>query len=184
MISRVNFLKSLTLFVLRSKIVSQSELFHFMKPKISYIYLRCLKESLILQGVSHFGAGGAIGFDTIAALCVLEIREIYPQIALDLILPCKDQSNTWDELNKRTYNYILSNADSVEYISDKYAAGCMYERNRRLVDGSRYCIAYSTHNSGGTAYTCSYASKRNLEIINIYDMLRRNTPYTSDIQNT
>lgn len=146
--------------------------------------LNRVTESLILQGVSHFRAGGAIGFDTIAALCILEIREIYPQIALDLILPCKDQSNTWDELNKRTYNYILSNADSVEYISDKYTTGCMYERNRRLVDGSKYCIAYCTHNSGGTAYTCSYASKRNLEIINIYDMLRRNTPYTSDIQNT
>ncbi|MBR5601265.1 MAG: DUF1273 family protein, partial [Clostridia bacterium] len=42
-------------------------------------------------GAVHFRAGGAVGFDTLAALCVLEQKKYYPQIKLDLILPCRDQ---------------------------------------------------------------------------------------------
>ena len=39
---------------------------------------------LIHQGVIYFGAGGALGFDTLAALTVLELKAEYPQ----MITPC------------------------------------------------------------------------------------------------
>lgn len=35
-------------------------------------------ESLIKEGYLFFGAGGALGFDTIAALVVLKLKEKYP----------------------------------------------------------------------------------------------------------
>ena len=43
---------------------------------------------LIEQGYRYFGAGGALGFDTLAAQVVLRLRERYPQIRLILVLPC------------------------------------------------------------------------------------------------
>lgn len=48
---------------------------------------------LIDQGVIYYGAGGAIGFDTLAAQTIIELREDYPQIKLILIIPCRNQSD-------------------------------------------------------------------------------------------
>lgn len=49
-------------------------------------------ENLILKGVCYFGAGGALGFDTLAALTVLELKQQYPLIKLILVLPCPKQA--------------------------------------------------------------------------------------------
>ena len=127
---------------------------------------------LIAMGAKNFRLGGAVGFDTIAALSVLEAKEKHPHIKLDLILPCRDQTDKWDEYNVTAYNYILSRADSVSYVCDKYRRGCMYERNRRLVDGSDMVIAYLERTSGGSAYTYRYAKEKGVEIINIYDIVK------------
>lgn len=129
-------------------------------------------ESLILRGATSFRAGGAMGFDTVAALCVLELKEFYPSITLDLILPCRDQTNGWDRENIRAYNYVLSRADSVQFLYDSYRAGCMHDRNRALVDGSDVCIAYLERSVGGSAYTYTYALKAGLEVINIYELIK------------
>ncbi len=40
--------------------------------------------TLIEQGYRYFGAGGALGFDTLAAQAVLRLRERYPQIRRSL----------------------------------------------------------------------------------------------------
>ncbi len=127
---------------------------------------------LIAMGAKSFRLGGAVGFDTIAALSVLEAKEKYPHITLDLILPCRDQANGWDEHNLRAYNYILSCADSISYVCDSYKKGCMHERNRRLVDGSDIVVAYLERKNGGSAFTYNYAKEKGLEIINIYDIIK------------
>ena len=44
--------------------------------------------AMIQQGVIYFGAGGALGFDTMAAQTVLAFREQYPHINLIQVLPC------------------------------------------------------------------------------------------------
>ena len=48
---------------------------------------------LIKNGYSYFGAGGALGFDTIATQTVLHLKERYPHTKLILVLPCIDQAN-------------------------------------------------------------------------------------------
>lgn len=48
------------------------------------------------RGARIFRAGGAQGFDTVAALKVLELREQLPGLRLELILPCRDQTAGWD----------------------------------------------------------------------------------------
>lgn len=129
--------------------------------------LKQVLESLIERGACCFRAGGAMGFDTVAALCVLELREKHPHIRLDLKLPCRDQTKNWSDAEKMVYEYILSQAETVEYVTDHYTTWCMHERNRRLVNGSQVCIAYLTETRGGTAYTFGYALEKGLEVINI-----------------
>lgn len=122
---------------------------------------------LIEQGVKFFGAGGALGFDTLAAQTVLKLKGRFPHIRLILVLPCKDQTKSWKEEDKIIYNNIMAKADKAVYTSEYYYNGCMHTRNRHLVDNSQFCICYLTENKGGTAYTVDYAKKKGLKIFNV-----------------
>lgn len=122
---------------------------------------------LIEQGYCYFGAGGALGFDTIAAQTVLNLRKKYEQVKLILVLPCYSQAERWGSRDKQIYEEIKKSADKVVFTSDEYTKGCMQKRNRYLVDNSSVCVCYLTKNVGGTAYTVNYAQKKRLEIVNI-----------------
>lgn len=126
--------------------------------------------ALVDRGARDFRAGGALGFDMLAALKVLELRETLP-LRLVLCLPCRDQTRGWDAPSCRAYRYVLDRADEVHYTADRYTQSCMLERDRALVDGSDVCVAYCIQNRGGTFYTCSYALKRDVELINLADEL-------------
>ena len=70
---------------------------------------------LIEQGYRYFGAGGALGFDTLAAQAVLRLRERYPQIRLILVLPCLNQTRGWPQADIDTYEEIKRCADKATY---------------------------------------------------------------------
>lgn len=129
--------------------------------------LKTKLSALINIGYQFFMAGGALGFDTIAAQTVLELKEKYTHIKLILVLPCPNQTRGWNDTDKQIYDYIKSRADKVVYTSQEYWRGCMHKRNRHLVDNSSVCICYLTEDTGGTAYTVKYAKMKQLKIINI-----------------
>lgn len=124
-------------------------------------------ERLIQEGVREFCAGGALGFDTLAALRVLEFKKQYPDVRLVLILPCKDQTKYWSESDISVYENIRECADEVIYTSEHSYSGCMHVRNRALVDRSSWCVCCLIQARGGTKYTVGYAQKKGLRIINV-----------------
>ena len=121
----------------------------------------------IEQGYRYFGTGGALGFDTLAAQTVLELKSKYPEIKLILVLPCENQTLGWERADIDEYERIKAAADKVVYTSKVYYSGCMHKRNRHLVDNSSLCICFLTEQSGGTAYTANYAQSQGLKIINV-----------------
>lgn len=131
---------------------------------------RRLEETILRlyrRGVRYFGAGGALGFDTLAAQVVLRLREECPGVKLILVLPCPSQAKGWKPEDVAEYEQIKSQANEVVYTSQEYTRGCMHKRNRYLVDHSGVCVCYLTKDSGGTAYTVRYAKAHGLEIINL-----------------
>jgi uncharacterized phage-like protein YoqJ len=124
-------------------------------------------EPLIDNGYCYFGAGGALGFDTIAAQTVLGLKKKHPEIKLILVLPCKNQTRGWEEKDVSVYESIIEQADKVVYTQEHYDRGCMFKRNRHLVDNSSVCVAYLTEEKGGTAYTVNYANQKGVKVINI-----------------
>lgn len=121
------------------------------------------------EGVCYFGAGGALGFDTLAAQTVLRLREQYDRLRLILVLPCRGQEETWSPEDRQVYREILSRADKAVYLADRYEEGCMRRRNRHLVDHSGVCVYYLTRDTGGTAYTVRYARERGLRMVPVAD---------------
>lgn len=123
--------------------------------------------NLIVQGYCYFGAGGALGFDTIAEQVVLQLRNEYPQIKLILVLPCLSQANRWSEKDRAVYEDIKAKADKVVYTSQSYTRDCMFKRKRHLIDCSSLCICYLTKPIGGTAYTVKYAKVKSIPTVNL-----------------
>lgn len=123
--------------------------------------------SLYQQGIRAYEAGGACGFDCLAARTVIRLRGSCPGMELILVLPCLTQTRGWRSEDVAEYERIKAQADEVIYTSQQYTRGCMHRRNRYMVDHSGVCVCYLTKDSGGTPYTVGYAKKRGLEIVNI-----------------
>ena len=128
-------------------------------------------ENAIKSGYRYFGVGGALGFDTIAALVVLKLRESYPSIKLILVLPCLNQTRGWSTEDIEIYENIKKQADKIVYTSKEYTRGCMHKRNRHLVNNSSLCICYLTEEKGGTYYTVKYAQENQLAVVNVVELL-------------
>lgn len=129
-------------------------------------------ESLLVKLIENedftdFRAGGARGFDSVAALTVLKLKNRYPHIKLHLILPCKGQEKYFSPFEKQVYALALAHADSVAYVQERYSDGVMFARNRALVDGSDLCVAYLEKLEGGTYQTVNYARKKRVRTINL-----------------
>ena len=144
---------------------------HRKIPKDNYPFiqsnLRTAVVNNIEKGYRFFETGGALGFDTMAAQTILELKEFYSQIKLILVLPCITQTKSWLKDDIDEYNRIKELADEVVYTSKEYSKGCMHKRNRYLVNHSTLCICYLIENKGGTAYTVKYAESKGVSVINI-----------------
>ncbi len=139
--------------------------------KLNAVLLQTV-ENCIAEDACIFRTGGALGFDTMAALAVLQLRQKYPNIRLELILPSPEQPDMWKESDVILYRQILSQANAYRYLSSGYYPGVLQLRNRALVEGADICIAYlRTSHGGGAAYTAAYALKKGLELINLQDLL-------------
>ena len=121
----------------------------------------------IEKGYTFFGAGGALGFDTLAAQEILSLKKQFPHIKLILVLPCRDQAVRWEAKDREEYERIKRSADKIVYTAERYYPGCMHKRNRHLVDTSSLCVCYLTKDSGGTAYTVKYALAKRVSVVNL-----------------
>ena len=134
---------------------------HRKIPKNDYQLIQARLESklvyLINEGVTYFKAGGKLGFDTMAALAVLNLKQAFPHIRLILSLPVKSQIKLWIDDDIKIYVHILAQADMIVF----------RKQSRHLINGSRFCLCYLTDAESVTAYTVEYAKQKRLRIINI-----------------
>ena len=128
-------------------------------------------ETLIRQNIHTFLCGGAIGFDILAGQCIITLKEKYPHIKLIMILPCREQYCVWSAEYKAAYRKLLTAADEIIYISEKYYEGCMKKRNIRLVSDSEYCIAYLKNKKarGNAKHAVRLAVQKGIRIFNLAD---------------
>ena len=129
----------------------------------------------INDGVTRFIAGGAIGFDALAAEQVIDIKKEYDQIKLVLYLPCKNHFARWTEKDIERFDEILKQADEVRYIYEgKYIPGCMKMRNNAMVKDSDCGIVYLAKRiNSGSAQTVAFAKEKGIPFVNIVDEINK-----------
>lgn len=123
--------------------------------------------ALYAEGVRSFYAGGAMGFDTLAAERVLLLRERCPDVRLCLLLPCRTQCQGWPAEARARYQAVLRASDSYRYLRQDYSAEAMFHRNAMLVGLADACIAYATNPRSGAGQTLRAAEKKGCFTMNL-----------------
>lgn len=125
--------------------------------------LRAALRALAAVGVRTFLCGMALGFDLLCAEEVLLLREELP-VRLVACIPCADQAARYPKSARERYERILDRCDERAVLHECYCDGCMFERNRYMVDRADLLLAYYTGRRGGTKYTVGYAEKRGIPV--------------------
>lgn len=133
-----------------------------LKTRLFCEALRLTRE----EGVQIFWSGAALGVDTWAAECVLQIKTTLPSRGIQLCcaIPHDEQTKFWTHEQRVRYEDILRRADKVHYVSHEYYEGCELARNRFMVDQATHLIAVYDGKRGGTMHTVNYARKKGLNI--------------------
>ena len=127
---------------------------------------------LVNAGCLTFYTGMAMGFDIIAAECVLSVSKAMKHHAIRLIcaIPFLDQAKSFSPEWKERYESVLARADGAVLISDKYYPKCYFDRNRFMVDNSDFVLTWFDGSSGGTKNTVEYAKSISRKVINICEV--------------
>ena len=127
------------------------------------------------KGCRRFITGGALGFDTEAAREVIRFRMSHPDVSLVLFIPCLDQDAAWSARQKDFYDYTLSVADEVRFVSEHYDKGCMKRRNQAMAEECDILIAYVGHDRSGSSQTLRIAKSLDKETYNLYNHLAKDS---------
>ena len=130
-----------------------------LSPSFKESALKKEVKNLIKQGVTTFYNGGAMGFDLIAAECVLALKKKNPNVKLIVCVPCSNQDKKFSADDKKRYAKILQDCDEKILLAEHYFRGCMQVRNRYMVDRAAHMIAHFYKDTGGTAFTVNYFKK-------------------------
>lgn len=127
-------------------------------------YIEDCVRGIIGEGYDTFLCGMAWGFDLLAASAVLRLKSEYPHIKLIACVPCPGQERNFPADEKIKYGEIIKNCDEVRVLSKNFYKGCMYARNRYMVDNCAALLAYERRQEGGTHYTLKYAKDKSKRI--------------------
>ena len=118
-------------------------------------------------GYRRFITGGALGFDTEVARQIIHFRISHPDVVFSVYVPFIGQELGWSASQRDAYNYIISNANEVKYISENYSNDCMKKRNRAMAEDCDMMISYVYKSRSGASQTLRMAEEMGREIRNL-----------------
>ncbi|MBD5585657.1 MAG: DUF1273 domain-containing protein [Clostridia bacterium] len=123
--------------------------------------------NLVSGGTKTFFCGMAMGFDLTCAESVLNLKKDNKNIELIAVVPCRNQEEKYPEKTRERYRRAIEKCDKIITLSEEYYDGCMFVRDRFLVDNCDVLISYQRRKKGGTSYTVNYAKSKDVNIIEL-----------------
>lgn len=164
-------LKNFTIFI--GKRILPKRIF----KKIQRNLIICAKKQF-QNGTENFCMGGAIGFETAAALAVIRLRrkKRYRHIQLILLDFGHDQGLFWDKKSRRTYEKIRRKADRIIPVpgGDEETDLELYKRVLEEADAGTCQVCCLPDRRDGTADLVKFAQKRGFTIVDMWERKRRN----------
>ena len=133
-------------------------------------HLMAMIETLIVEKlVDTFLFGSKSRFNSLCLEIVTQLKETYPHIKRVYVRA------EYPYINEDYRNYLLESYEDTYYAETMYNAGraAYVERNREMIDHSRYCIVYydescaPTTRKSGTKIALDYAVTKGKRIMNV-----------------
>ena len=131
------------------------------RPLLPGLLEAALREP-IADGYYTFAAGGALGFDTLAAETVLSLRREFSHLRLIVVAPFAGQPDGWSRADALRYERIREASSDFICLGASYTRDCMRRRNLALVEMSAACVSYCLHERTGTSQTVGFALREGL----------------------
>ncbi len=144
-----------------------------LRIPILNLLMRKLEKEYLENGKTTFISGMALGFDTLAAIVVRELKRKYPEIQLIAAVPFIGQEAKYPPQDQKLYTDLLDAADYTIVIGGKgFSTQAYHDRNDFLIENVSKIYAY--HNGkprSGTGSTIRKAQKQGVEVVNLYDII-------------
>lgn len=127
-------------------------------------------EKLVQKGVRYFYIGGTLEFASFAKKTMIRLRKKHPEIKLIVTVPFRGYDETLNEKEKRQFDELLIQADTILCLTEQYYENCWDWRYYYMANICHYCICYLTNEYAYmVAKIAKFSQKGNLNIINIAD---------------
>lgn len=133
--------------------------------------LRNIIKYVVTKGFKTFYCGMCYGFDIMAGEIVIEQKALGNNINLIAVIPFEEQAKSFTKSWRKRYYNLLEASDKVITLQPKYKKGCYQRRNKYMANRSSILICYYNGDKGGTKNMIDYCKLKNLEIINLKDIL-------------
>lgn len=121
-------------------------------------------EELIEGGCETFLCGMAQGFDLVALRCLADLKQKH-SLYIEACIPYEGFERRFSAEEKRNFTELLTWCDRKTVLFEHYREGCFLSRDRYMVDCADVVLAYCKRETGGTAYTVTYARKKNKPVL-------------------
>lgn len=123
-----------------------------------------IKDDIKYLNPDKIYCGMALGFDSIVAETIIELKKENYDINFIACIPFKGQEKNWPIDSQNRYNYYLQYADEIIILNDQYTKSCMFERNKYMIDNADILIAFTDTANGGTGHAISLAKKKGIKV--------------------
>ena len=124
---------------------------------------------LYSQGYKSFITGGALGYDTMVAVLLFQIRTEIPEIRVVLAYPYEGYNGSWTLQQWQEYRDRLLRYDEVVCVSEAPSKYAYWARDRYMVDRSSLCVGFCIDSASETGYTMEYARQKGVCVINLVE---------------
>ena len=128
--------------------------------------INLIEKLITKENVSEFWVGNYGSFDSLSGKAVRTLKEKYPDIQLNLVIPYLTSSiNEYREQYYRNYDHIVV-PDLPEKTPKRYQ---ILKCNEYMVNNSDFIICYVQNSYGGAFKTMEYAQKKkHIKIFNLF----------------
>ena len=121
--------------------------------------LKTIITDLVEKGVDTFYVGNHGDFDRISSRVACDLKTLYPQIKVVLIL---SYANELQHIKNPSDDFYLP-----PEIESAPKRACIVRKNQWVVEHSDFIVAYVKYPFGGTAKAIEYARKKNKKVIEV-----------------
>lgn len=116
-------------------------------------------------------SGMALGADTVWSMAIIAMRAQHPdRIRFVAEVPVMSQSDHWpSKVDRDRWLQHLQMADDVRVYAPAYTVGCLWDRNRGMIDASQLLLAiHDGGTGGGTSGAIDYARSKHVQVFVIH----------------